>query len=572
MIHMQANCRPVKCPNPTNNMKIKFSNMTLNQRLFMLLALFVAGILLLQFSSLTFERRINKDVVFPSFESQILNGHKNALKSLVDAEAQILALRIKTAKSREEQIDIITTETDPIRFFEGHSGYYFSYDLAGNRINVPINKSQNGQNCLALKDSKGFPIIVGMINALKTGDGFLEYYFEKEGKGIQPKLSYVAMIPGSDFFVGTGVYIDDVQAEREALAANVEKQSQRYLVYMAAVFLIILAVILTVSVLISRSITRLLMHVSDNLLLGAGQVTLASTQLSQTSQALAEGSSEQAASIEETSASLEQASSMTRRNVENVNTAKELARLTRSAADNGASDMQAMCNAMEAIKTSSNDIAKIIKAIDEIAFQTNILALNAAVEAARAGDAGMGFAVVADEVRNLAQRSAQAAKETAAIIESAISKTSQGVAITGKVSAALGDILAKSRQMDSLAGEIATASSEQSEGIGQINIAVSQMDQVTQGNAAHAEENAASAQELNAQAETMRGLVMQLMNLVGGKHDETGFHTTQETPVASNGHKLKKNSAVPARKQLSSVAPPSVPGAATSLKKEFVDF
>jgi methyl-accepting chemotaxis protein len=316
--------------------------------------------------------------------------------------------------------------------------------------------------------------------------------------------------------VGTGVYIDDVQAERMSLAQKVNDQSQTFLIYMASLFIGIVGVTLAASFFISRSITAIIKSAANNLFASAEFVATASTQLSETSQSLAEGTSTQAASIEETSSSLEEASSMTRRNVENVNTATELAQQTRTAADHGATDMKALSQAMQAIQTSSNDIAKIIKAIDEIAFQTNILALNAAVEAARAGEAGMGFAVVADEVRNLAQRSAQAARETAVKIESAITKTSQGVAINAKVAVALDQILVKARQMDELAGEISAASREQADGIDQINSAVVQVDKVIQSNAASAEENAASAEELNAQAEVMKHSVVQLMILVGG--------------------------------------------------------
>ena len=173
-------------------------------------------------------------------------------------------------------------------------------------------------------------------------------------------------------------------------------------------------------------------------------------------------------------------SSMTRRNAENAQKANDLAGQARHAADKGVVDMQSMSAAIEAIKVSSDDIAKIIKTIDEIAFQTNILALNAAVEAARAGEAGMGFAVVADEVRNLAQRSAQAAKETAAKIEGAIAKTAQGVQISGKVSEALNEIVTKARQVDELVAEVSSASREQSQCISQVNTAVGQMDKVTQ--------------------------------------------------------------------------------------------
>jgi methyl-accepting chemotaxis protein len=265
-----------------------------------------------------------------------------------------------------------------------------------------------------------------------------------------------------------------------------------------------------------RSLTRQLFGLAESLGETSREVAAAANQVSTTSQSLAEGSSSQAAALEETSASLEELSSMTKRNAENSRQANELSKQTRSAADKGVADMRGMNTAMLAIKASSDDIAKIIKTIDEIAFQTNILALNAAVEAARAGEAGMGFAVVADEVRNLAQRSAQAAKETAAKIEGAITKTAQGVEYSDKVSQALNDIVTKARQVDELAAEVAGASSEQTHGITQINTAVAQMDRVTQSNAASSEESAAAAEELYAQAETMKKSVTELMRLVAG--------------------------------------------------------
>jgi methyl-accepting chemotaxis protein len=243
---------------------------------------------------------------------------------------------------------------------------------------------------------------------------------------------------------------------------------------------------------------------------------------------LAEGASEQAASLEETSSSLEEMASMTKRTSENAQKANDLAKQARDAADNGSTDMRNMSAAMAAIKVSSDDIAKIIKTIDEIAFQTNILALNAAVEAARAGEAGMGFAVVADEVRNLAQRTAQGAKETAAKIEGAIARTGQGVEISGKVERALNEIVMKVRQVDELVSQVSTASREQTQGITQINIAASQMDKVTQSNAANAEESAGAAEELNAQAEALKGSVDGLMKLIDGSGGEA---TASKPPI-----------------------------------------
>jgi methyl-accepting chemotaxis protein len=271
------------------------------------------------------------------------------------------------------------------------------------------------------------------------------------------------------------------------------------------------------SLFFARSFSNALSRVSFMLDEGASHVVSAATQVSAASQSLAEGASAQAASLQETSASLEEMASMTKRNAENADSAKSLAAQTRVAAETGAADMTQMSAAMDAVKTSSDNIAKIIKTIDEIAFQTNILALNAAVEAARAGEAGMGFAVVADEVRNLAQRSAQAAKETAEKIEDSIRKSAQGVQISQKVAQSLGEIVEKARQVDELVAEIATASSEQSQGIQQVNSAVTEVDKVTQSNASNAEEIASASEELNAQATLTKNAVTDLVKLVGGK-------------------------------------------------------
>jgi methyl-accepting chemotaxis protein len=264
-----------------------------------------------------------------------------------------------------------------------------------------------------------------------------------------------------------------------------------------------------------KSVVRVLSGISTSLRESSDQLVSAAGQVSSSSQTLAEGSSQQAASLEETSSSLEEMASMTRRNSESAEKARELSEDTRRAADSGTTDMKAMSAAMEAIKSSSSDIAKIIKTIDEIAFQTNILALNAAVEAARAGEAGMGFAVVADEVRNLAQRSAQAAKETATKIEGAIAKTEQGVQISAKVAQVLDEIVNKVRQVNQLVTEVSAASKEQTQGIDQVNTAVGQMDRVTQSNAASAEETASASEELNAQALSLKDAVAQLLALAG---------------------------------------------------------
>jgi methyl-accepting chemotaxis protein len=270
----------------------------------------------------------------------------------------------------------------------------------------------------------------------------------------------------------------------------------------ATVTLAALAFGLSVGFVIILTTNRALNAITRQLDSGADQNAAASQQVASASQTLAEGASEQAASLEETSASLEEIQ------------AKELANQTRQAAETGASGMAEMTKAMSAIKESSTAIAKIVKTIDEIAFQTNILALNAAVEAARAGEAGAGFAVVAEEVRSLAQRSAQSAGETASKIADAVACSERGVQISAKVAESCAQIVDKARRVDELVAEIAAASNEQSQGVDQVTIAVAEMDKVTQSNAASAEESASAAEELSAQAQAMRESVAALRQLV----------------------------------------------------------
>jgi methyl-accepting chemotaxis protein len=267
---------------------------------------------------------------------------------------------------------------------------------------------------------------------------------------------------------------------------------------------------------LSRSITKPLCRLADDIEMATDGIVGTSDQLTASSRTLAEGASAQAASLEEASASLEEMAGTAKSNANSANKVNELARQTRAAADISMRDAQEMGSAIAAIKRSSDEIAKIIKTIDEIAFQTNILALNAAVEAARAGEAGAGFAVVAEEVRNLAQRAAAAAKETEGKIRDAIANTAQGVAVSEKVVESLSNIAGKARQVNELSAEVAQASSGQTEGIGQLNSAVGQMDRVTQGNVAGAEETSSAAEELHRKAAFMKQCSDALMAVVEG--------------------------------------------------------
>ncbi len=282
---------------------------------------------------------------------------------------------------------------------------------------------------------------------------------------------------------------------------------------------ICIVVVLIAAYWIAGSIVRPIDEANHEMVHIAKEVSEAVTQLTNSSTTLADGASEQAASLEETSASLEELSSMTRQNAENAQGAKELASQARISVDKGIDEMRSLQGALKEIQASGHNISKIIKTIDEIAFQTNILALNAAVEAARAGEHGLGFAVVADEVRNLAQRSASAAKETATLIEGAVHNTQHGAQLGEKVATDLEEMGEHVRKVDSLVAEIALASDEQSKGVSQITTAVTQMDKVTQSSAATSEETASAARQLSGQVDSLTHVVRDFAKMVEGASD-----------------------------------------------------
>ena len=356
----------------------------------------------------------------------------------------------------------------------------------------------------------------------------------------------------------------------DANAAESVAVTQNTSTLVNASIIVTLAACIAIAFVIVRSLNRVLTNVADTLGEGAHHIVGATSQLASASQTLAQNANEQAASLQQTSAALEQIGSMTKRNSESAKKAQTLSGETRQAAETCSQRTEEMQVAMKAIQkastemamaihgitTSSNSISKIISTIDEIAFQTNILALNAAVEAARAGEAGMGFAVVAEEVRSLAKRSADAAKETAAMIEAAVTQSQRGVEVNSKVTASiaevvqkangvrdsLGNIVNKAREVDSVVGQITEASQEQNSGLEQINSAINLMNQVTQANASGSEETASASEELTAQSIELRAGVDVLVKLVNGKtyaethaqhapEKRTTFAKLEEPPV-----------------------------------------
>lgn len=318
------------------------------------------------------------------------------------------------------------------------------------------------------------------------------------------------------------------QSDVQTVAARTKAARTQTFLLGSSVGTVLLGIIIALG--IAWSLVKVLRVAIERLSSGTSQVDGAAAQVAQSSQSMAESAGEQAASLEETSASLEELTSMTQQNEESARQANALTEEGTMIMSQGREAMEQMSAAIGDIKTVSDKTAKIVKTIDEIAFQTNLLALNAAVEAARAGDAGKGFAVVAEEVRNLAQRSADAAKTTAQLIEESQQKADGGVQVTSDLIEVFTRIQENGVKIAEFVSHISVASQEQSRGIEQINVAVSQIDKVTQTNAASAEETAAASEELSAQSGELDGVVQELTRLVTGNGHTNGNHSKARVP------------------------------------------
>jgi len=449
--------------------------------------------------------------VLPRTKQVVMTQKQDQLKYLVQGMVSLLNEYHKEEQegklSRAEAQQRALKRIKEMRYGPEGKDYFWINDFGPRMVMHPFRPDLDGKDLSDYKDPHSKALFVEFVQTCRgSGSGFVEYMWQwKDDKTrIVPKLSYVQAFSPWGWIIGTGLYINDVMEEMASLRNS----------FLLAIIPIVL-IILGLLAIPMRHLGRL-NSVAAGLFAASEEVNSAAGRISGVSQTLSEGASEQAASLEETSASLEELASMTRTNADNARQADALMGETAKVVDHANQSMGSLTQSMREVSVASEETAKIIKTIDEIAFQTNLLALNAAVEAARAGEAGAGFAVVADEVRNLAMRAAEAARNTAELIETTVAKVKHGSDLVTRTAAAFSQVAGSANKVKELVAEIAAASGEQAQGVEQVNKAVAEMNQVTQQTAASAEESAGAAEQLSAQSEQMKAVVRELVALVGG--------------------------------------------------------
>ncbi len=472
--------------------------------------------------------------VLPFMEKHLMAEKIAATKGVVDTALSLVESHMQDAKDGKITVEEAKNRSlENIKDLRYHGGEYFWInDLEPKMLMHGVKPELNGKNVADIKDPHGKQIFVEFAKVAKEKEaGTVEYQWAKPG-ATQPvdKISYVKLIKGWDWVVGSGIYVDDVKAEVAKMRWQILGGTLLLaLVIFAFAWLVasrikqaldkaisaseqIAAGDLTVKIEIDsqdeagqllgslKEMNEGLAKIVGEVRNGADSIATATEQISAGNADLSQRTEEQASALEETASSMEELTSTVKQNADNAQQANQLAISASGVAVKGGDVINKVVRTMESITDSSRKISDIIGVIDGIAFQTNILALNAAVEAARAGEQGRGFAVVAAEVRSLAQRSAAAAKEIKALIEDSVGKVQDGSRLVEEAGHTTQEIVTSIKRVTDIMAEISAASLEQSSGIEQVNTAITQMDDVTQQNAALVEQAAAAAESLEEQA------------------------------------------------------------------------
>ena len=524
--------------------------------------------------------------ILPYMEHHLMEEKKLAIQSLVEVASSIITSLEEDVKNGTITVaDAQKEALKEIRFLKYNGNdYFWVMDSEPKILTHGVSDNLIGKNVGDIKDPNGNLLFVEMVKAVKAkGATLYSYQWAKPGV-VQPvdKISYLKLNKEWDWIVGSGIYVDDVKADVAQMrwqilggtlllslviicfAWFVSRRIKLALDKAISVSEKIAAGDLTVRIDVEsedetgqllaslKEMNEGLSRIVGEVRTGADSIATATEQIAAGNTDLSQRTEEQASALEETASSMEELTSTVKQNADNAQQANQLSISASGVAVKGGEVITRVVRTMESITDSSRKIADIIGVIDGIAFQTNILALNAAVEAARAGEQGRGFAVVAAEVRSLAQRSAAAAKEIKTLIEDSVSKVQDGSKLVEEAGHTTQEIVTSIKRVTDIMAEISAASLEQSSGIEQVNTAITQMDDVTQQNAALVEEAAAAAQSLEEQAQQMVQVVssftleanVQKQGIVSDKKSGRGSaltpKTTSRNASQSTGKKQKQ--------------------------------
>ncbi len=457
------------------------------------------------------------DTVAENAEANLMAEKEAYIRDQVESTWLLLDKLAEGGKS-PENIALAQKLLSSMRYADG-SGYFFAYAKEAHGYSFAFHGTKPNlwgkEANLSKPDVTGFAFRQALVDAGKNGGGFVSYSYEKPTtKEVLGKLAYAKNHPGWDWTIVGGIYVDDIQETIGSMNAGMEKQKKELLtiLLLSAVGLLLLAS--GASWWVAGSLSKPLMKATSRVHVTSVEMSSSASQIAETSQVLARQATDQAASLQESAATLEDLAAHARENAESSAEVDELMKTTGQRVGTTGEAMAEMTETMNGIRTSSDEISTIMKTIEGIAFQTNLLALNAAVEAARAGDHGKGFAVVAEEVRGLAKRSAEAAINTADLIQTAIGHASKGSEIVSRVSLEVEELVKNTREVEGKVQDIVTATNNQSQNIDLVNDSVGKMDQGTQHVAATAEESAAASEEIAAQAGSLEGIVGTLHGIV----------------------------------------------------------